>query len=54
MNGMKIVGKRLGATILLTQSVGSVLMQLCGHGIQGVEELINKLKSHHCCVEGTS
>ena len=46
MNNMRIVGKRLGAAILLTQSAGSVLMQLCGHGLQVVEKLLKQLKSH--------
>ena len=46
MNNMKIAGKRLGVAILLDQSDGSVLMQLCGHGLQGVEELLKQLKSH--------
>lgn len=45
MNNMRIVGKRIGVAILLTQSVGSVLMQSCGHGLQGVEELLKQLKS---------
>ena len=43
MINMRIIGKRFGVVILLTQRVGSVLMHLCGHGLQGV---LKQLKSH--------